>query len=106
MRQVRTEQQHPKAPRTARVIEEAHPVDRSGGREQACAIAYLGERPPAMLGAVAGLKETRVVGPQHADAHAEQIDLGGSIPNLLALRSKRKITGRQLPMEIYDTVFA
>ena len=59
-----------------------------------------------MLGAVAGLKENRVGGAQHADASAEQIELGGSIPKLLALRRKRKITGRQLPMEVDDTVRA
>ena len=59
-----------------------------------------------MLGAVAGLKQNRVGGAEHANAPAEEFDLGGSIPNLIACGSKREVAGRQPPLEIDDTVRA
>src|SRR5271163_3889 len=59
-----------------------------------------------MLGAVAGLKENRVGGTEHANASAEDFDLGCSLPNRLTSGSKREVARRQLPVKIDDAVGA
>src|SRR5208282_3843932 len=106
VREFRAEQQHPEASDVPCVVKEIRPTHGSGGGEHAGKVANLSERHPAVLGTVAGLKQNRIAGTQHANAPTEDFDLGGSIPKLLARGGKREVAGRQAPVEIDDTVRA
>src|SRR5208282_6563062 len=89
-----------------RVVEQAGPAHGLRGCEHAGKVANLSKRRPAMLGTVAGLKQNRIGGAEHANAPAKDFDLGSAIPKLLARGGELKVAGRQPPVEIDDTVRA